>query len=603
MPNGPSPGSERFRTTDADRKPVLARSRYDSETRAKFDKVAAAIRAHEGELRAIPDVIDVRPGYPFRNGKVRREPAVVVKVLRKKPESNVPPDQRIPRSLDGVPVDVAPATPVEQLRAEGQADAELLSDQTTPSDESTDDLALPDWDRGLAPEAEADVEGGLLDAERLFEYEPPSKLALEAVTDAMRVTCHVSPDAGWPTLRGFLEGVRKSLTIAMYNFTAPHIRDSLVGAMEDAPGKLRLNLDGNASKYKDLTEDDVRDSLEAALGERFEFTWAGVYRKRKTTGGYFPSAYHIKVASRDRKAFWLSSGNWEPSNQDDVDPLGLSAGESTSLLRKRNREWHVIVEHGGLARLYDDFIRYDIEKARPLQAGRDEGSQDDDETLSLPPLAVEDENTLLAPPAKRFYPPKAFTFTKQKPLKVQPLLTPDNYGRHVLALIESAEQRIYFQNQSFAIAKTNPALYTRLWETLLEKSRALEVRIIVRDYRGDAREKIETLVDKGFDPDILKSQVQCHTKGLIVDSKVVMVGSHNWTGQGTVLNRDASLIFWDEGIAKYFEEIFEHDWEHLAKYEPVGERDMPVIVTAEDDDAGGLLGGGVVVPWQTVFND
>jgi phosphatidylserine/phosphatidylglycerophosphate/cardiolipin synthase-like enzyme len=40
----------------------------------------------------------------------------------------------------------------------------------------------------------------------------------------------------------------------------------------------------------------------------------------------------------------------------------------------------------------------------------------------------------------------------------------------------------------------------------------------------------------------------------------VLVGSHNWSGSGVTLNRDASLIFDDREIAEYYLEAFEIDW-------------------------------------------
>ncbi len=51
-----------------------------------------------------------------------------------------------------------------------------------------------------------------------------------------------------------------------------------------------------------------------------------------------------------------------------------------------------------------------------------------------------------------------------------------------------------------------------------------------------------------------------HTKGIIVDGKKVLVGSHNWSALGVTLNRDASLIFDDAEIAGYFAHVFEEDW-------------------------------------------
>ena len=49
-----------------------------------------------------------------------------------------------------------------------------------------------------------------------------------------------------------------------------------------------------------------------------------------------------------------------------------------------------------------------------------------------------------------------------------------------------------------------------------------------------------------------------------VDSKVVALGSQNWSGDGTLRNRDATLIIHDPEIARYYEQIFIHDWTTLA---------------------------------------
>ena len=43
-----------------------------------------------------------------------------------------------------------------------------------------------------------------------------------------------------------------------------------------------------------------------------------------------------------------------------------------------------------------------------------------------------------------------------------------------------------------------------------------------------------------------------------------MVGSHNWTRAGTTLNRDASLIFFDQEIARYYQGLFLFDWSRIA---------------------------------------
>ena len=46
-----------------------------------------------------------------------------------------------------------------------------------------------------------------------------------------------------------------------------------------------------------------------------------------------------------------------------------------------------------------------------------------------------------------------------------------------------------------------------------------------------------------------------------------MLGSHNLTNQGSLFNRDASLLVRDAEVAKYFEKIFLFDWNNLATQE------------------------------------
>ena len=43
-----------------------------------------------------------------------------------------------------------------------------------------------------------------------------------------------------------------------------------------------------------------------------------------------------------------------------------------------------------------------------------------------------------------------------------------------------------------------------------------------------------------------------------------LVGSQNWSTDGTLYNRDAGVIIEHPDAAQYFQQIFLHDWDHLA---------------------------------------
>ena len=65
--------------------------------------------------------------------------------------------------------------------------------------------------------------------------------------------------------------------------------------------------------------------------------------------------------------------------------------------------------------------------------------------------------------------------------------------------------------------------------------------------------------------DNVKIQNNVHNKGVIVDGQTVLVSSQNWSTDGTLYNRDAGVIIHHPDAALYFQQLFLHDWAHLAK--------------------------------------
>ncbi len=123
----------------------------------------------------------------------------------------------------------------------------------------------------------------------------------------------------------------------------------------------------------------------------------------------------------------------------------------------------------------------------------------------------------------------------------------------------------------------------------------MEVKVIFRLFiASDARETLEELKNRGFNMNNFKVQKNCHTKGIIVDRKKVLLGSQNWSNDGVSVNRDASLLFDDEELATYFAKIFDHDWNNLAKQD-IGSESLP-IEWATVDEATPL--GMVRLSWK-----
>jgi len=137
-----------------------------------------------------------------------------------------------------------------------------------------------------------------------------------------------------------------------------------------------------------------------------------------------------------------------------------------------------------------------------------------------------------------------------------------------LPLIEKAKSKLYFQNQYINESLDERAQqdYILLLQAVAQKQRdGLDVRIILRAENGVEARHIEFMKTNGIDMTQVRWRNRTHTKGMIVDSARVLLGSHNWSYDGTVLNRDASLLFYDAEIARYLEDIFIYDWENWSR--------------------------------------
>ncbi len=495
-----------------------------------------------------PGIVNVRAGYQVSAGQPTGRLAIVVKVLNK--DADVPPDQLLPQQVEGIPVDVRQASVLEQLQLLNPAAAAAL--------QASEEFATPFWDYSYGPLASAGVEFAAVAAaaKPTIQYEP-ADVPLDVVEDTMTINCHISPDAGWANLKPFLEGTRKRLTVGMYDFDADHIKTTLKSAVRGK--QLNMVLDSNPNGPN---EHPLHDALQEELGKKLKFAWAAEASSHDVTSAIFPSAYHIKVAVRDGQSMWLSSGNWMDSNQPNIDPIHNASDRSAA--SKRNREWHIILDHKGLSSIYEKYLQHDLQEASAVQAGVSFGVE---AAAPEPEFFVEEPGVdfgvaATAKPHRQFFEPLVLHGEK---IRIQPVLSPDNYATQILPLIQSAKKSFYMQTQYIHAQETSPAAFVAFIRALQERMNSgVDVRLIVheREAQGDWIEKLRGMK---FDTSVVRVQPGIHNKGMVVDSKIAVVGSQNWSGDGVLRNRDASLIIFNEEVAEYFEKIFLHDWTRLAR--------------------------------------
>ncbi|MGV1760584.1 phospholipase D-like domain-containing protein [Rhizobium sp. A22-96] len=491
--------------------------------------VQKTIQNNLATLQRISGFVDAVPGFPIIDGQIVREPAIIVHVSHKKPDSYLEPAEQAPRQLGDYRVTVMQAPAELQL----MTNADFESVATAAIEASTSALTYEPLPENPIDES--------------FEVDRP-------------ILCHVGPDAGWPTLKPFLEATEKTLAVAMYDFNAEYIAKSFIETIRSRDIKAILTWDDSMT----AAETTIRGKLKVALKDNLDgwiVTCGSNYR--------FASAYHEKVAVRDSSTFWLSSGNWSLRSQPEIDPIA-DRKSAKGMYSKGNREWHVIVDDVPMAQLFERYITYDRDGSKKEAAeGAGGEALDFSEREVMPDVFVPIEDvagglelaaSIADPVAPALLPSSA------RNVRIQPLLTPDNYLGHVRDILSGAEHSLYLQfayiNFSDA-ARDKP--FTDLLSLLAQLSyrQDLDMRIIMG--RDGAADRIRKLSENGFNDKVFRTQGNIHNKGIIVDGSIVLVSSTNWSSDGVLRNRDAGLIIHDPEIAQYYQAVFVDDWESRAK--------------------------------------
>ena len=229
---------------------------------------------------------------------------------------------------------------------------------------------------------------------------------------------------------------------------------------------------------------------------------------------------------RDSSAFWLSSGNLNSSNQPNIDPI---KARRKATLPKSDRDWHVIVEGTDLAKMFEAFIKHDFNVASQHQ------SPDTQSDTKIVQAALAAHVNPPKQPSKiptTFFAPKLIKAT----MKIEPVLTPDNYAASIIPIIRSAKRTFVMQTQYINLPKTDASLTTptgtadAVLESLVAAIKELinegvKVQLIMSEFEMP-QDKIELLCERGIDPKFIKIQNGVHN-----------VGSQNWSPQGVAQNR------------------------------------------------------------------
>ena len=356
-----------------------------------------------------------------------------------------------------------------------------------------------------------------------------------------------SPDSTYAATKRLLDAAKTSIRIGIYDFTATYVRDLLLDAITRGVA-VELML-------------DLRGPDEKAVFEHLEERGVSTVRAPSCTHAgnrYFPHV-HEKVIVVDGTWTFVQSGNYSRNSipRNEVD------GGSTPFVTG-NRDVGVAFKSKPMARWFSDLIAAD----RKLATGKAAKAA----LLALAPPLAAPALHVKAPKKQPVKTHPSKSFDPASPIKLQPVLTPDNYMEVVPSLLAGAKRSILVEQQ---YVRTGSASVGRLLDAIgsaMDSYPDLDVRFVLGKAfnPGDEKRIADAIAD-------LKSRlglklgthvrfvdqtrlVHCHAKLIVVDEAQALVGSQNWSETAVATNREASVLVPHAPLARYFVGVFETDW-------------------------------------------
>lgn len=405
----------------------------------------------------------------------------------------------------------------------------------------------------------------------LETYEKRAVPAIEVEAQA-RIIAYASPDSTFAVTRRLIDAARKSIVIGIYDFTAPYMEELLLAAMARKV-RVTLMLDIDSKGESDMFDRLVQMGLRGVSAPSCANPTVRLF-----------SASHEKVIVIDGKWVLVQSGNYSANS---IPMNVVDGGGDGAAFRPGNRDTGVAIESSALARFFTEVLEADMARVDAVP-----------EMLRRP---VDEEFFLVErAPTKR--PARLFpsqTFELESPLKVQPVLSPDNYMDVIPGLLAKARKSILIEQQYI---RSSQPLITKLLEAIAKAQAAapeLDVRIVLgkvfssQDIPNEKKNLKNLAAQYGLKLGKhiryinTDEFVHCHNKMIIVDGKRVLISSQNWSDSAVSKNREAGVWLAHKGIAEYFTQIFENDWKSAFRKLP--EMGAPEAMTAESLASGGFV--------------
>lgn len=380
---------------------------------------------------------------------------------------------------------------------------------------------------------------------RLEHY---TKIRIGSFLIDTKIITYASPDSTFAITKKLIDGATRSILIGIYDFSAPHVKEVVLQALARGV-KVSLMLDVDTDE-----EQGLFDELSALGVDAVPAPSCASQNDNK----FFRSS-HEKVIVIDGEWSLIQSGNYSSNSC----PFNVVDGGDPEAFAPGNRDTGLAISSKPLARFFTKILRSDMD----LELSGPEAARTG--PTFVEPAAFLVEAAPKKTPSKLF---KSKTHTLSAPLRIQPVLSPDNYMAFVPDRLRAARRSILIQQQYI---RSEQSLITTLLRAIAEaqtEAPNLDVRILLgkifsaRDLPKEKRSL--TILEETCGLKLGRNiryvnttrLIHCHNKMVLVDGKGVLVSSQNWSNAAVSENREAGIWLEHKPICNYFTNIFETDW-------------------------------------------
>jgi cardiolipin synthase len=358
-----------------------------------------------------------------------------------------------------------------------------------------------------------------------------------AVFHNVSITTFVSPDSSSEVFSYAVNQASDEVLLNVYEFSSPLMADTLITAHARGVDIKVIVEGGPVGGISPEGKEAIRMLNDGGIP-------VSMMVSRK--GEPAPYRYdHAKYMVIDRRSILLTSENFKYSG---FPPAGMTG----------NRGWGVYLEDPRLAEYFSIVYLTDY-SGKSLTACS--GSAGTPESMPSKKYTVE-------------FQPGYFTGAT-----VRPVISPDTSSQ-ITDLINSAERSIEIE-QAYITNETTYSLNPYLSAAINASRRGVHVRVLLDSYWYNIEDETDNdemvaLINRIGSSEHIPLEARCadlstndidkiHNKGVIVDDRYVLVSSINWNSNSPHFNREAGVIIDHPGVARYFLDVFEDDWNSKLK--------------------------------------